>query len=195
MDNQRHTLQSVPMLPAANLHPTLWRTCRVLANRTRLKMLDLMIRKQPLTVSAVAEELDLPVPVASQYLRALEARGFLASRRVGRRVDYRPNPDATAPLVASLRTAFQRYSMPLETTFKIATAFTHPRRVEIYRSLAAMSRNREQLQAYARISGRALNRHLVKLESRGFIRQQKGVYEIVERADAFGKAIAKLALE
>ena len=56
--------------------PTLWRTCRVLANRKRLQTLALLIRQPNQTVSAVAERMSLSMPAASQYLRALEARGL-----------------------------------------------------------------------------------------------------------------------
>lgn len=184
-----------PAPTAPTLHPTLWRTCRVLANRTRLKMLDLLIREQPLSVSAVASQLNLDLPVASQSLRALEARGFLTSRRVSRRVDYRLNNEGAAPLVASVRQAFQLYPMPLETIFRLATAFTHPRRVEIFRALAGSSRSMDRLRAFTRIPSRSLFRHLAKLESRGFVRQQQGVFEIIERTDALGKSLVRLALE
>src|SRR5437870_8771631 len=71
--------------------PTLWRTWRVLANRKRLQTLALLIRQPNQTVSAVAERIGLSTPAASQYLRALEARGLLTCRRVGRRVEYRPS--------------------------------------------------------------------------------------------------------
>ena len=83
-----HTLQSVDMTPpgSPSIQPTLWRTCRVVANRKRLQTLALLIRKPNQTVSAVAERMRLSVPAASQYLRALEARGLLTCRRV---VDWR----------------------------------------------------------------------------------------------------------
>ena len=71
--------------------PTLWRTCRVLANRKRLQILALLIRQPNQTVSTVAGRMSLSMPTASQYLRALEARGLLTCRRVGRRVEYRPS--------------------------------------------------------------------------------------------------------
>ena len=184
-----------PAPAAPILRPTLWRTCRVLANRTRLKMLDLLIREQPLSVSALASQLNIALPVASQSLRALEARGFLISRRVSRRVDYRLNYEGASRLVASVRQAFQLYPMPLETIFKLATAFTHPRRVEVFRALAGSSRSVDQLRSFTRIPGRSLYRHLAKLESRGFVRQQQGLFQIVERTDALGKSLARLALE
>ena len=62
---------------SARLRPTLWRTCRVLANPTRLKMFSLLLQQPGQTVSAVAEHLSQPLSLTSEYLRALEARGFL----------------------------------------------------------------------------------------------------------------------
>ena len=58
----------MPTAPA--LQPTLWRTCRVLANRTRLQIFGLLRRQPNQTVSAVAQHLKLSLPVASQYSRA-----------------------------------------------------------------------------------------------------------------------------
>ena len=111
--------------------PTLWRTCRVLANRKRLQILALLIRQPNQTVSAVAERMSLSMPAASQYLRALEARGLLISRRVGRRVEYRPSPGtregAAEEIVKALRVAFRQRVRPIEAIFKLATGFTHPR--------------------------------------------------------------------
>src|SRR6266705_1540127 len=90
------------MKSAQVLQPTLWRTCRVLANRTRLQMLQLLSKQPDQTVSAVAKRLNLTLPVASQYLRALEARGFLTLRRTGLRVKYRANPTTSATTVPTL---------------------------------------------------------------------------------------------
>lgn len=51
--------------------PTLWRTCRVLANRKRLRLLyDVAHSPDGLTVGEAARRARLPLPVASQYLRA-----------------------------------------------------------------------------------------------------------------------------
>src|SRR5437762_1309603 len=94
------------------LRPTLWRTCRVLANRTRLQIFALLVRRRSQTVSAIADRIEVPLSVASQNLRALEARGLLEVRRSGRRVYYRLNL-ATAggqvqPIVEALFHTFQR---------------------------------------------------------------------------------------
>src|ERR1700731_1646257 len=102
------------MTPARSpsTQPPLWRPCRVVANRKRLRTLALLIRQPNQTVSAVAERMSLSMPAASQYLRALEARGLLTCRRVGRRVEYRPSPgtgEGTAEeIVKALRLAFRR---------------------------------------------------------------------------------------
>jgi DNA-binding transcriptional ArsR family regulator len=120
--------------------PTLWRTCRVLANRKRLQTLALLIRQPNQTVFAVAERMNLSVPTASQYLRALEARGLLTCRRVGRRVEYRPSSGtgegAAQEIVKALRLVLRRRAQPIKPIFKLATGFTHPRRVVVFRALA-----------------------------------------------------------
>ena len=124
-------MRATPML-----QPTLWRTCRVLANRTRLRIFVLLLEQPGQTVSTVAARLKLSVPVASQYLRAMEARSLLKVRRFGLRVAYRIADDQNGPaqgLVRALRQTFRRYSSPAETIFKQATAFTHARRIECFR--------------------------------------------------------------
>ena len=181
------------------LQPTLWRTCRVLANRTRLRMFGLLVQEPDLTVSAVAERLNLSLPVASQYLRALEARGLLTVRRVGRRVRYRPSAatggEPAPALVTALRLSFQGESSPVEALFKQATAFTHPRRIKVFRALKQEARTLGQLKAVTGISAWALLRHLVKLEARGFVVGQQGIYRAADPPDAFGSALARLAAE
>lgn len=183
--------------PVRDLQPTLWRTCRVLANRTRLQMFHLLSRRSSQTVSAVAERMKLALPVASQYLRALEARGLLVTRRVGRRVEYRPSTASagtTVPtLVAALKSTFEREPEPVETLFKLASAFTHPRRIEVFRVLKVEARTLEEIRNATGISTRALRRHLGKLEARGFVVCWSDTYAMANRADPFGRELARLA--
>jgi len=42
---------------------------------------------------------------------------------------------SSAELVEALRRVFNREGNPVETIFKTATAFTHPRRIEIFNAL------------------------------------------------------------
>ena len=175
--------------------PTLWRTCRVLANRKRLQILALLIRQPNQTVSAVAERMSLSMPAASQYLRALEARGLLTCRRVGRRVEYRPSPGegAAEEIVKALRLAFRRRARPIEAIFKLATGFTHPRRIEVFRALTNGGDSFAKLQAATNTPARALSRHLAKLEARGFVRDEGALYVATIHRDPFGRVLARSA--
>ena len=181
------------------LQPTLWRTCRVIANRTRLRLLGLLVQQPGLTVSAVAQRLGQPLSLVSQYLRALEARGLLIARRVGRRVEYRPRhptDESVAPKLArAIRSTFQHETAPVETVFRLATAFTHARRIEIVRALKNAPQTRAQLKAATGISADALRRHRAKLEARGFVTSRLGAYRWVPRSDALGRELERLAVE
>jgi DNA-binding MarR family transcriptional regulator len=184
------------MLATPLLQPTLWRTCRVLANRTRLRIFDLLLEQPGQTVSTVAASLKLPVPVASQYLRAMEARGLLKVRRFGLQAAYRITDNQSGPaqgLVRALRQTFRRDSSPTETIFKQATAFTHPRRIECFRVLSAQAQTLAELRAATGISVRAIVRHINKLEARGFVVCRQSQYAVVDRSDAFGRELTRLA--
>jgi DNA-binding transcriptional ArsR family regulator len=168
----------------------------VLANRTRLRVLQLLLEQPGLTVSAVAMRLKLTLPVASQSLRALEARGVLTARRTGRQVAYRPSTDTASPtsgLAAAARRVFQCEPALVETLFKLATAFTHPRRTEIFRAVREQVGTPGELQAATHIPGRFLMRHRRKLQARGFLAVQQGQSVAVERSDAFGRELGRMA--
>ncbi len=194
-----HTLQSVDMTPpgSPSSQPTLWRTCRVVANRKRLQTLALLIRKPNQTVSAVAERMRLSVPAASQYLRALEARGLLTCRRVGRRVEYRPavgtGEGAAGKIINSLRLVLSRRAQSIEAIFKLATAFTHPRRIELFRALTNGADSFAKLQAATHIPARALSRHLRKLEARGLVKKEKACYVATLQRHPFSRILTSLA--
>jgi DNA-binding transcriptional ArsR family regulator len=177
--------------------PSLWRTCRVLANYKRLQILALLARRRFLTVSDAARQVKLSLPTASQYLRALEARGLLACRRVGRQVEYRladGRSDAPADrIVTALRPALVRRGSRLERVFKLATAFTHPRRVEIFRTVAKGADSFAKIQAATSISIPALQRQMEKLEARGLITRVDGAYLAQTQADPFARTLARLA--
>jgi DNA-binding transcriptional ArsR family regulator len=179
------------------LNPTLWRTCRVLANHSRLALFGLLVQQPDQTVSILSKRLGLPMSITSENLRSLEARGLLTVRRSGRWVKYRlglverGNPGST--LVPSLRAVFRQESTPVETAFKLATAFTHPRRVEIFRRLQAGACTLEQLKATTLIPMVSLRRHLRKLESRGFIVRRGRLFVGMRQPVGFGRELTRLA--
>ena len=53
------------------LKPTLWRTCRALANHRRLVMLRVLAKEREMTVSQIADAVRLPVATVSANLRML----------------------------------------------------------------------------------------------------------------------------
>lgn len=179
------------------LQPTLWRTCRVLANRRRLRLFALVLAKPSRTVADLAREARLSVPLASQYLRALEARGLLASNRVRRFVLYRLG-DTTAPfpappLVGALRRALRSGGESIDRVFRALTAFTHPRRIRVYRALSDQPASITELSARTRISARALARHVRKLQSRGFLRRMDARVIIKQPRSVFARTLARIA--
>jgi DNA-binding transcriptional ArsR family regulator len=179
--------------------PTLWRTCRVLANRKRLQTLALLSRQPNQTVSAVAERMSLSMPAASQYLRALEARGLLICRRVGGRVEYRLSAGtrggAAGDIIEALRRVFPRGARSIEPIFKLATAFTHPRRIEVFRAMTTGADTFAELQAATHLPTRAIARHLAKLEARGFLKNERARYVVTRQHHPFGRVLARLATQ
>ena len=160
--------------PGSHLSPTLWRTCRVLANKRRLRVFRSLIDVEKLTVSEVAVANAIGDVSATQCLRALNARGLLRVQRVGRWVEYRighdPLVSGTEQLVAALRVPLRGKGNVIARTYKDVTAFTHPRRVLIVRLLHEHpDLTFAQLRALSGISPPALCRHLSKLRHRGLV--------------------------
>lgn len=183
---------------AEPLQPTLWRTCRALANTTRLRIFAQLVRQQPQSVSQLADLVALTLPVASQSLRALESRGLLKVKRIRRRVEYRipytAEAEALTDLITALKTSLRREPLPTAQIIKLATAFTHPSRIHIYRCLNDGQKTQMQIQAAAQISARALNRHLGKLIARGFVESDgNGRCLAIKHDHAIGRALAALA--
>jgi len=180
------------------LQPTLWRTCRVLANTNRLRLLAQLVRKQPQSVSELAALVTLTLPVASQCLRALESRGLLKVKRIRLRVEYRMPSTAEAgtlaDLITALKTALGREPIPTVRIIKLATAFTHPSRIAIYRCLNGSRKTPMQIQSAIPISAPALSRHLGKLVARGFVElDDVGRCTAIKHPEAIGRALAVMA--
>ncbi len=186
------------MQPAPPLQPTLGRTCRALANRTRLRLFASLAQQPGQTVDALAQGVGIPPAVTSQYLRRLEARGLLTAERVGRRVKYRPseapNSSNMSGLAAALVRSFRGGANPVESLFKLATAFTHPRRTELFGLVSRQPHTAVELRAVTKMSSWGLARHLRKLESRGFIAREGQRYGAVKPPSEVRRELARLAV-
>jgi DNA-binding transcriptional ArsR family regulator len=180
------------------LSPTLWRTCRVLANASRLRVLKTVLDHGPACVGAIARAGGISEVSATQQLRLLQARGLLATVRQSRWVYYSAGADPAvehaAPLLAALRQAFARGMEAPDLLFAL-TAFTHPRRIALARILAAGPASVEEMSVRGGLSRVACYRHMDKLERRGFVKLGDGNrFQLVSPDSVFAAALLREAL-
>ncbi len=181
------------------LNPTLWRTCRALANRGRLKVLASLVERDGQTVTEVAEANGISLSLACQYLRALNARGILSARREGRWVRYLVAPNftipETTPLIEALRHDLVRGTDAVNDAFRDLTAFTHPRRIMIIRTLhATEGLTFGILRVRTGVSREALRRHIKKLVDRRFVKVRKGVYSCCRPPSQLARVLTMIAV-
>lgn len=178
----------------AMLHPTLWRTCRVLAGRTRLDLLRRVIDIPDQTVTGLARQLGISVPRASQELRRLQSRGLLQAHRRDMNVLYRPVPDplvsTAAPLLQAMRDTFRCFSPAEdEQAIRIATGFSHVRRLAIARLLQQEPMNARTLERRAGMSRDALNRHVNTLQEAGVATRNGRTIRLVENPHPLAQSL------
>lgn len=179
-----------------NVPPALWRSCRVIACETRLKLLWCIFEKGELSVTQVRLLTGLSQPRASVQLKVLSERGLIISRREDMRVIYRAEANhavAFAPeLLDALKGCFDRL-MSFKTIIRQATAFTHERRIEIVRVLRGKSLSFSQLLSVTGMSSSALSNHLDKLGRRGVVTRREGLYRMGATGNSLGRVLLKLA--
>ena len=158
------------------LTPTLWRTCRVLAGETRLRLLRQVVKHPGQTVTGLADAVDIKLSRASQELRRLQSRGLIQAERNRNTVKYFPVSDplvATAkPLLDSMKAAFARPHPASDAlAIGIATALSHPRRIAILTELRKGPRHFDELKAAVHVPAVSLHRHLRLLQRLDLARQ------------------------
>ena len=181
------------------LRPTLWRTCRTLANRLRLRLFHAILSNPDVSVAETAARLRMNPALASKYMRELNARGLLAVTRHAGNVFYRIEADSSVPqarsLIDALTGVFHEEKSPVDVIFRKVTAFTHPRRIAIVRRLTQGPTRFSDLRRELKISTPALQRHLGKLASRGFLQSNmdRGIYALTTTGSLLEMALLKLA--
>ena len=180
-----------------SFHPTLWRTCRVLANPRRLACLKAVLKTPGSTVGDTAAAVDLPPDQASLCLRSLQARGLLHAIRQSRWVRYYPQPDPlvpiAAPLLKGVRQSLLKKGKPEARMLRCLTAFTHPRRLVILRLLQQNGpASFPALAHISRISQAALFRHLHKLQKKGLVLENDAGWFINPDHDPFADTFLSL---
>jgi len=179
------------------LRPTLWRTCRVIASETRLRLIWCLFEKEDLCVADLATEVGISDQNASNQLRVINARGLISPRRVQLKVFYYPqtNPEVehAEALLNALHLAYEN-KISFKSVIRQATAFTHARRIQIIRSLAKNRGSVEDLNEHLKIPEPSLRYHLLKLEARNFVKNINGVYRINRPGNSLGRVLMKIAL-
>jgi len=184
------------------LEPTVWRSCRALANRTRLTLLKAMIDEPPLCVQTLAARCKLKKSVCSQYLRILNARGFLQASRRGRWVDYSlgANPSVKhadallKTVITTLRGCADAKSYA--TVLKDLTIFTCPKRILMVRVIEANpDRSPSELSTLCRVPYQTLHRQLKKLENRAVVALSESSVALCLPTRPLAKNLLKLVLE
>lgn len=183
------------------LSPTLWRSCRVLANERRLRLLKSVLEKGPLSVSEAAAENALPLSISSAYLRQLNARGFLRVSRHGSQVFYRVGSDPLVQhaeiLLACVCDAIRACSTvrDFHRVMYSLTTCTCPRRIKLVRSIARMpALEYDALRRETGLSKTALSRQLEKLLHRRVIIERDERYHLAVCRDPLIAQLVQLCL-
>lgn len=181
------------------LAPTLWRTFRVIASGIRLRCLKVVLKTPECSVEQVAEAVGISEIQSSLALRALQSRGLIASRRLSRWVLYAPEPDVSVvtakAFLSTLEAALLDSHVPVIRIAEAATAFTHPRRIDIVRAIAQAGEvDPLGLSAQLGFSPAATFRHLAILESRGVVAKIDGKSALAKPRTRLGRELLSIVL-
>ena len=179
------------------LHPTLWRTCRALAGKTRFRLFRLLAESPGQTVTKLADQANIGFSLASQELRRLQSRGLLRSERKGRFVTYLPEADPQVPdarpILAAVKISCARFSPAADKqTVLVAAAFSHPRRIAVLKELLNGPRNIHALRASLRIPLRTLYHHLQTLQDGNMVRRSRMVFRAARNDHPLAKCLTDL---
>ena len=161
------------------LRPTLWRTCRVLANEDRLRLFKAVIEHEGrYSVRQYARMFNLQDDVASVYLRQMNARGLLGVRRAEIKVFYNLDQNRSLPQAMELQRMLVEYlGGTLEEGWedrlvRIFKGFTHPNRLAMISQLAKGGATLDELKTSAGCVVKSLAHHLRFLYGAGLIESQ-----------------------
>ena len=180
------------------LKPTLWRTARALANPDRLNLMRLVANaKGAKGVVDLANEANIPIPTASLYLRALNARGLISAVRSGPFVYYGTGSDRSLPVAITIQRSFRNLftlkKLPRDWTARLLPllkAYSNPRRERIVQIICARQPIRYvELHQRTGICETSFLRHLGVLLAAGIIiRNPDGSYSLAKPANSLAAA-------
>ena len=161
-----------------NLNPTLWRTCRMLAGTTRIRLLRELHTHPGQSVSELARAVGIKKSDASQALRRIQSRGLLRSRRHGAALIYRMEPDpqvvSAAPLLRALNNALSQYPPERDAELcRLAHGLAYPRRIALAQAIIASPQTQQDLVHALNLPNFAVFSHLRILMDCGYIRRDQ----------------------
>ncbi len=180
-----------------DLHPSLWRTCRVLANANRVGLLWRLFELEESSMGRLAEACGLGGSSACMHLRALNARGLIRAERRRTHVFYRPVANPEVAHAVALLGALRRSHADGDSAAKViraATAFTHPRRIEVVRSLGEGAKDFSTLAVETGISVPALARHVAKLAKRDILKRTAEGFALLPQSDPLCACLLRAAM-
>ncbi len=180
-----------------HLHPTLWRTCKMLAGSTRIRLLRQLHEHPGDGVSALGRRVGIKEAAASQELRRIQSRGLLQSERQGVLLIYRmgadPQVSTAAPILKAIQTALRE--RPSDQDADMATisfGLANERRIRIVRSLLEEPRPLPALQYELHIPAHPFQAHMQSLFNSGFVIRSEGMARAAVPDHPLAKALAKL---
>lgn len=176
----------------------LWQTCRLIANTTRLGLLQEIIHNPEQCVSALAAGVGRTPPAVSTQLRMLCDAGLITDRRRGQQVYYQFQVNRAHPHVLKLNSALQKSfseKIPHQDIMRQATGCTHWRRIELLKLLADKPIHIEDLAKKTVMAPSSFLRHMGKLEARGYVTFQGKLCSVGRPAGHLAKALLELIME
>lgn len=184
-------------VPAIGLNPTLWRTCKMLAGRTRIQLLRALCERPGQCVKDLGEAVGVKRSDASQELRRIQSSGLLKAQRQGLPLIYRLEPDpqvsSAAPLLKSLQATMRAYPPSRDADIvQMAMGLANERRLAIVKALSAHPGTIGELQRRLGYSRSALFQHLQVLVQSGFIAKHRGLYRFRSPTHPVGRVLIRL---
>ncbi len=170
----------------------LWQTCRLIANTTRLNLLQEIDKDPDQCVSALAAQVERTPAAVSTQLRMLCDAGLITDHRQGQQVFYKLRKDREYSYILNLNKALQESfsdNIPYQDIMRQATGCTHWRRIELLQRLANQSILIKDMEKETVMAPSALLRHISKLESRGYVTSLGKQYNIGHPSGHLAKAL------
>lgn len=171
----------------------LTKVCRIIANKTRLNILWLLFDSD-LYVEELAVQSEISPQHASKLLSSMAAKKLITPERRNRHVFYRPHHHGPKKQLLAALKAEKHHKTPHDVIIHHATAFTHDRRIQLARTLAASPRTFDELLTQTGMTGSAQTRHLRKLLHRHVLSKTNGVYRLQNPSSPLAKHLLSIAV-